>query len=387
MSNVIKITEDFDFSSVDDFTTKKLEGHITILKTGLPISDAYLINPSVYDFWKKNGNFPPEFNGELDSSIKNILGKFKFMTLRTCFRFENFENPRALSAWRNLKKRSEVIKSITEAFREGEKVAKINNTKNYKLGLILMGRVSGEKGGVIAVDAEKQNSCMIDACWGDNLLITDGEPNFDTYFLDKNLKIVKKIIRKKEHGYFFKGQKKVMKKIGSHKTDISTLTEQEARKLAEYGFKAADFHRSNVEIEFLISKEGRIETYELQLKPGFEIPYQEEATKNKSMISGISVFPGTVRGKVKIIKNKSDLKKIKEGDIAVFSQMMIPHYLSVIKKISAIITDTGGITSHLATVSRELKIPCIVGTGNATKILKDNSTIAINTKTCEISEV
>ena len=58
--------------------------------------------------------------------------------------------------------------------------------------------------------------------------------------------------------------------------------------------------------------------------------------------------------------------------------MTRPEYVPLMKKATAIITDEGGITSHASIVSRELKIPCIVGTKIATKILKDGDLIEIN---------
>lgn len=82
-------------------------------------------------------------------------------------------------------------------------------------------------------------------------------------------------------------------------------------------------------------------------------------------------------GRVKIVENKEELSKISKGDIIV-SPMTTPEYAPIFKKVSAIVTDEGGITCHAAIVSRELKIPCIIGTKIATKVLKDGDLVEVD---------
>jgi len=83
------------------------------------------------------------------------------------------------------------------------------------------------------------------------------------------------------------------------------------------------------------------------------------------------------RDKVKIIKTKDDLLKFKKGDILV-AEATVPDYVPAMRKAGAIITDLGGLTSHAAIVSRELGIPCIIGTKIATKVLKDGDFVEVD---------
>lgn len=93
---------------------------------------------------------------------------------------------------------------------------------------------------------------------------------------------------------------------------------------------------------------------------------------------GVPASIGKVRGKVKICFGAADaIAKIEKGDILVAS-MTTPDFLPAMKKASAIITDEGGITAHAAIVARELKIPCIVGTKIATKVLSDLDLVEVN---------
>jgi len=96
-------------------------------------------------------------------------------------------------------------------------------------------------------------------------------------------------------------------------------------------------------------------------------------------IKGQGTFPGKVKGSVKIIKTSKGINNLKKGQILVTRMTMPDMITKSIKKVSAIITDEGGITCHAAIISRELKIPCIIGTKIATKILKDGDLVEVNT--------
>jgi len=92
---------------------------------------------------------------------------------------------------------------------------------------------------------------------------------------------------------------------------------------------------------------------------------------------GLPASSGKICGKVKIIKSVKEVNKMSKGDILV-AVMTRPDYIMGIKQASAIITDEGGITCHAAIISRELGIPCVIGTKIATKILKDGDIVEVN---------
>lgn len=94
-------------------------------------------------------------------------------------------------------------------------------------------------------------------------------------------------------------------------------------------------------------------------------------------IKGRTAQPGKVTGVVKIIRIKADTSKISPGDILV-TEMTNPDYVPYMKIAGAIVTDEGGATCHAAIASRELKIPCIVGTRVATKMLKDGDMVEVD---------
>jgi len=99
---------------------------------------------------------------------------------------------------------------------------------------------------------------------------------------------------------------------------------------------------------------------------------------NGIIVSGQVASPGKVTGKVRIIKmDEIEKAKIAEDEILV-CEMTTPDFVPLMKDALGIITDFGGILSHAAIISRELKKPCIVGTKTATKVLKDGDVIELD---------
>src|SRR6185369_9008788 len=99
--------------------------------------------------------------------------------------------------------------------------------------------------------------------------------------------------------------------------------------------------------------------------------------KNINEFSGQTAQPGFARGMVKIIFRAKDIPKMNKGDILV-SIATDPDVVPAMKKAGAIVTEQGGITSHAAIVSRELGIPCVIGTKIATKIFKDGDMVEVD---------
>ncbi|MDO8626888.1 MAG: PEP-utilizing enzyme [Candidatus Diapherotrites archaeon] len=103
----------------------------------------------------------------------------------------------------------------------------------------------------------------------------------------------------------------------------------------------------------------------------------EEVVEQKDEFSGQIASPGLVKGIVRIVNTSEEMNEFQEGEILV-SSATSPDLLPAMKKSSAIITDQGGLTSHAAIVSRELGVPCVIGTKFATKILKDGDRVEVD---------
>ncbi len=104
---------------------------------------------------------------------------------------------------------------------------------------------------------------------------------------------------------------------------------------------------------------------------------QEKNSKGVRQLVGQIASPGLATGAVKIVNKASEMGKVEKGDILV-SSATYPELMPAIMKCAAIITDQGGLTCHAAIVSRELNVPCVVGTKNATSILKDGDLVQVD---------
>ncbi len=94
-------------------------------------------------------------------------------------------------------------------------------------------------------------------------------------------------------------------------------------------------------------------------------------------VRGVCASVGRVQGTAKVIRQASDLPKMKYGDVLV-SPMTRPELVPAMKLAAAVVTDEGGATCHAAIISRELGLPCVVGTRIATKALNDGDVVEVN---------
>jgi phosphoenolpyruvate synthase/pyruvate phosphate dikinase len=181
--------------------------------------------------------------------------------------------------------------------------------------------------------------------------------------------------------------KRIIKKLPE---DFSKVLKEVAHRL-EISYDDLHFFRIDEIIEFLLKSKRKPVSKELQerkekdwtyfmIQGEEKILYKSTKVKVKKEIEEIKGkvgYSGKVRGKIKIVFNKNQFFKIQKGDILVTS-MTSPDFIPVLKKVSAIITDEGGITCHAAIVSREMKKPCIIGTKIATKVLKDGDRVEVD---------
>ena len=124
---------------------------------------------------------------------------------------------------------------------------------------------------------------------------------------------------------------------------------------------------------------------EIKIYSGKELEKWEEAEKRKTesqikqvdQLKGVAASSGIVKARVRVLESYCDVAKMKRGEILV-SPKTNPKFVPAMEKASAIITDEGGLLSHAAIISRELKIPCVVGTKIATRALKDGDLVKVD---------
>ena len=253
------------------------------------------------------------------------------------------------------------------------------------IAVVVQRMINADKAGVmftIHPATGEKDKIVIEAAWGLGEGVVSGSVTPDHYVVDKNTgEIVNKEIALKEIMFVRdkKTGKTVKKEVPESKKNKRVLNEKEIKELANFGKIIEDHYEFPQDIEWAI--EGK-DIYILQSRP-ITVLYKEEKEVEKEegereiLVKGLGASPGIGSGKVKIISSAEELDKIKEGDVLV-TVMTNPDMVPAMKRASAIVTDEGGMTCHAAIVSRELGIPCIVGTQNATKVLKDNMEVTVD---------
>jgi len=223
------------------------------------------------------------------------------------------------------------------------------------------------------------NEIIIEAVYGLGETIVSGSVNPNTYIVDKKTLAPKSTeIRGQDYGLFRDDDGQNIKmKIDVSDQKIRVLDGEQVRELAVLARRIEEHYKKPQDMEFALEGE---KIYIVQSRPITTLKQGAE----KSMVSGAEVIlkgfvasPGIATGTVKIIHEIEELEKIKKGDILV-TKMTTPDMVPAMEKSAGIITDEGGITCHAAIVSREMQIPCIVGTGNATEVLHENEIVTIN---------
>jgi phosphohistidine swiveling domain-containing protein len=96
-----------------------------------------------------------------------------------------------------------------------------------------------------------------------------------------------------------------------------------------------------------------------------------------SEVKGSVAFPGKAQGKAAVVMSSAEIGKVNDGDVLV-CPMTNPDFMTGAEKACAIVTDHGGVLCHAAIISREFQIPCVIGTGHATKVFKDGDVVEVD---------
>lgn len=251
--------------------------------------------------------------------------------------------------------------------------------KNPSIAVVVQLMVNADKSGVMfTIDPiSGENVMVIEAIWGLGEYLVLGEISPDHHVVDRTGKIVQEKIGKKPIALVrdHKTGESIQIKIPHENIMGRVLSNEEISKLVEYGKKLEEHYGESQDIEFAINKS---DTWIVQTRPVTTKPKQSQTIKaGVRILKGMGASPGIATGKVKIVRNLSEITKIEEGDILVTS-MTSPDLVPKMSKSAAIITDLGGATSHAAIVSREMGLPAIVGTGNGTVILKDGQIVTVD---------
>jgi len=249
-------------------------------------------------------------------------------------------------------------------------------------------------GVMFSIDTESgfKNVVFITGSWGLGENVVQGKVNPDEYYvfkptLKKGFKsIIGKKLGSKEIKMIYTSGKERVKNIETTEEERNSfvLKDDEILKLAEWAMIIEDHYGKPMDIEW--AKDGINEKlYIVQARP--ETVHSQQSMnviktyklieKGKILVEGQAVGQMIGQGNVNIIKSADEIEKFRKGEVLV-TDMTDPDWEPIMKIAAAIVTNKGGRTCHAAIVSRELGIPCVIGTENATEILKNGQKVTVS---------
>ena len=300
----------------------------------------------------------------------------------------------------NIEGAEDVVKAVKDAYAslfEARAIyyRQINKFDHMKVGIAVpvQAMIQSEISGIMfTVDpiSEDENKLNIEAGYGLGEAIVSGSVTPDRYIVNKEkFELEDKEINSQEW--------KIVndpKKSGDKHVDVplklrkkQKLPDNLIMKLAKIGLEVEKHYGKPQDIEWAYEKE---KLYLVQSRPITTLGDKTDKTPSEStekgniepedakvILKGAAASIGQAFGEVKVIHSPSEIDKIQKGDILV-TEMTTPDYVPAMRRAFGIVTDTGGRTCHAAIVSRELGIPCVVGTGTATHVLKNSQIITVD---------
>lgn len=246
-----------------------------------------------------------------------------------------------------------------------------------QLAVVVQKMINSQKSGVIFSKnpVKDDGNVVVDAVWGLGEGIVSGKIVPDHYVVNKDEEIVEMQVPEK---------KIAMVRTSSGRIDTVTLTKErsaqqvltgyEIKRLAQYALQLEEHYGKPQDIEYAI--DGEI--YIVQSRPiTTKVKKAGGEITGNVLLSGLAASPGVGSGVVRIVHSLEELSKVRHGDVLV-TTMTNPDMVVAMERAAAIVTDEGGITSHASIVSREMGIPCVVGTRAATHTLKDGQLITVD---------
>ncbi|MAG10860.1 phosphoenolpyruvate synthase [Candidatus Pacearchaeota archaeon] len=295
----------------------------------------------------------------------------------------------------NIKGKRELLEHIKKCFASlyTSRATYYRNKKGFEhskvsIAVIVQQMVDADKSGVIFSKdpSYKNENTIIEAVFGLGEGIVSGKVTPDRYIVSDEFEIIDSNVADKKIAFTrnSRGEKEIVKL----KEDISkrkVLKDYEIKKLTEYALKLEEHYQKPQDIEFAIEGE---EIYIVQTRPITTMTTRVEEgvtreLRGEVILTGLAASPGIAAGKIKIVEELSDLQKIEKGAILV-TKMTNPDMVVAMQRSVAIVTDEGGLTAHAAIVSREMGIPCVVGTQEATTRLKEGEMITVDGYTGKI---
>jgi pyruvate, water dikinase len=252
------------------------------------------------------------------------------------------------------------------------------------VAVIVQKMVRSAKAGVLfTVDpaTHDRTRMVIEAAWGLGEVVVSGQIMPDHYVLDKQTgAVIQQTVGCKDFMLTQDSATGATTRVALSADPRGTaqvLTTDELSGLVELGNKIEQHYGVPQDIEFAIEADQTCITQSRPITtlrlPGSASPISSAAP----LLRGLGASPGIVTGPVRVLRSPADGAKLRDHEILV-AAMTSPDWVPIMRRAGAIVTDSGGVTSHAAIVARELGLPCVVGTRTGTRTLRDGTQVTVN---------
>jgi pyruvate, water dikinase len=229
---------------------------------------------------------------------------------------------------------------------------------------------------------------VIEGAYGLGDAVVGGELSPDHYVIDKTSNEIKerKIALQKWMYDATAIDGRTKKNISEEKGAKQKLPDEGILKLSELAKRIETHYGGPMDMEWAVEVN---KIFIVQARPVTTVNKVEShaedeiITSGEAILEGLPASPGGATGKVRIVTGIDDVAKVEEGEVLV-AVMTSPDYVPAMERAAGIVTDEGGSTSHAAIVSRELGIPCVVGTEAATTQLSDGDLVTVDGSTGKV---
>ena len=249
------------------------------------------------------------------------------------------------------------------------------------MAVVVQQMIASERSGVAFTadpTTDATDRVVVEGAFGQGEVVVSGSVEPDTYVVAKqNGEILSRRIGFKSfkivRGPDGKDQRV---ELDEAQAEAVVLSDDEVREIADIAVRSERHAGSPQDTEWAIAG-GK--TYIVQTRPITTLSRAGTPTaeKHEVLVQGLPAVPGAASGVVRVLDDVSEGGRLQDGEVLV-AKMTNPDWLPTMRRASALVTDTGGMTCHAAIVARELKVPCIVGARTATKDLTDGMVVTVD---------
>ncbi len=254
------------------------------------------------------------------------------------------------------------------------------------IAVVVQQMVEAERSGVLFTEdpaGEVPGTMVVESAWGLGEVVVAGQVQPDRFLIDKRTRTILKwaiahktfeIVRDPRAGGT------AHRDLPPDKADSPSLLDRHLLDLADLGIRLENHYGQPQDVEFAVAGD-RI--YLVQTRPitvlagAARRPADLPDAVPAPLVRGLRGSPGRASGKVRVLASPAEGGNLQAGEILV-APVTTPDWVPFMRRAAAIVTDSGGTTSHAAIVSRELGIPCIVGTRSATRVLHDGMEVIVD---------